>query len=287
MKIKLTKIFLLLFILVSFFIISYCTSNSGPNNNNDDEIVNPTGCDPDDPSSCTDDIFICTDDGYGGKICRGQKSTLPDNGDWQCTDISTDDGNYIECKGDHIPENADENGWICIDNNGDVTCKKDAYYPDIDIDGEWDCYTDGEFRVCEYHDDNNDDAGGDADGDSDGDTDTDADGDTDTNTENDTTTETDAGTDTETGCQCVPGAMRYCDGALACGWGTQICDENMRWGECVENSSNPPSGCVAGGFDQSCCMRENHCCQDYWDIDEDGDLDESFGNCEGIVCETI
>jgi hypothetical protein len=37
-------------------------------------------------------------------------------------------------------------------------------------------------------------------------------------------------------------------------------------------------------YDTMCCVDVGACCQDYFDDDEDGDHDESVGNCVDILC---
>ncbi len=82
---------------------------------------------------------------------------------------------------------------------------------------------------------------------------------------------------------CMPGASRFCDTPTYCSWGRQICnDRGDDWGECFETSA--PSGCAGTYFDMECCLRSSSCCQDYFDTDNDGDYDESFGACEDVVC---
>jgi hypothetical protein len=62
----------------------------------------------------------------------------------------------------------------------------------------------------------------------------------------------------------------------------------LSWGPCDE--SGIPADCIPLGstYDaeaEQCCIDAGFCCQDYWDIDFDGDRDESLGDCVDIVCE--
>jgi hypothetical protein len=84
-------------------------------------------------------------------------------------------------------------------------------------------------------------------------------------------------------CFCVPGAARYCDDPIYCRWGIQYCnDAGTAWGTCVE--TDPPEGCSGMMYDVSCCVTVGACCQDYFDIDTDGDNQESMGECIDILC---
>lgn len=87
-------------------------------------------------------------------------------------------------------------------------------------------------------------------------------------------------------CVCVPGAVRYCDEPGYCYWGTQVCrDDGLGWGTCTEIS--PPAGCETHHiYNVECCISIGGCCQDFWDIDGDGDNMESMGDCSDIACPT-
>jgi len=137
---------------------------------------------------------------------------VPDEGNWECHD----EGDKIVCVGDHMPENT---AWECVENeDGTVTCTRDAYYPDLEGVDEWNCYYDGEFRICEgtY-------TGGDSDGDSDSDGDTD--------------------------CECIPNTWRYCDTPIACHWGRKICKPDETW---ERNLNNPVYGCIETDISAEC-----------------------------------
>jgi len=90
------------------------------------------------------------------------------------------------------------------------------------------------------------------------------------------------------GCLCVPGAVRYCDTPVYCNWGRQECAaDGMRWGACREVA--PPLICafISSWYSpegQACCAASGFCCQDYHDLDFDGDNQESMGTCTDITC---
>jgi len=119
-------------------------------------------------------------------------------------------------------------------------------------------------------------------------------------------------------CPCVEDTIRYCDSPAYCAWGAQICEVVQgihRWSGCEEDGIPPgcdPWGALArpyewhyaGGYwdgrvddpdgdgvlssdpdwwlnpaGQDCAMRAGLCVQDAWDLDLDGDIEESVGNC--------
>ena len=82
---------------------------------------------------------------------------------------------------------------------------------------------------------------------------------------------------------CIPGATRFCDTPTYCSWGEQRCNATgSDWGTCYETS--PPAGCSGFMYDQECCVRTGNCCQDWIDMDGDGDWNDSVGACENVVC---
>lgn len=125
-------------------------------------------------------------------------------------------------------------------------------------------------------------------------------------------------------CPCVADTIRYCDSPAYCAWGAQICEVSPegihRWSGCEEESIPPgcdPWGALAqpyewhyaGGYwdgqiddaegdgvvtsepdwwlnpaGQDCAMRAGLCVQDAWDLDVDGDVEESIGNCQVEEC---
>jgi hypothetical protein len=64
----------------------------------------------------------------------------------------------------------------------------------------------------------------------------------------------------------------------------------MSFSRCVE--SEPPSACqdVAKKMMHSpelemCCIKNNFCCVDEFDLNGNGDRTEMLGRCEAVVCE--
>lgn len=249
--------------------------NDGERDENANDVT-PVGCDPDGVELCPDDWFVCDEDEQGDKHCEGQNPAVPDDGVWDCTVVDDE----LVCVGDEMPE-GDE--WDCVTlYDGSVECHRDVYFPASGGDEVWDCEYEGEFVVCDEdgYDDSFPDDGTDecppevefpqsevcGDG-----LDNDCDG----------SVDEDCAIDD---CLCIPGAMRYCDTPTYCAWGVQYCDEDgMRWGACIETTA--PTGCDDQYYyDDVCCVSIGACCQDFWDSDDDGDIDESIGDCVGIVC---
>ena len=77
--------------------------------------------------------------------------------------------------------------------------------------------------------------------------------------------------------QCIPGAVRFCDDPVYCNWGQQACGPDGNWGACVEVPA--PSGCEGffwdNSYDESCCVSQGYCCQNY-------PAQDSVGNCAGV-----
>ena len=151
-------------VLVASLVLWHCTNG---NNNNDPENTcegpnceeRGIACDPDGRAPCPDDYFYCENDIYGNKRCEGQNEAVPDEGDWDCVE----QGGIIQCEGDHVPDGED---WSCVEmDDGTVVCRRHSYYPEGGTDGYWDCYFDGEFRICTFRE------GGSSDGDADADAD--------------------------------------------------------------------------------------------------------------------
>jgi len=90
------------------------------------------------------------------------------------------------------------------------------------------------------------------------------------------------------GCECIPGAWRYCDTPTYCRWGVQYCNaDGMDWGRCNETSIPLVCMFIASWYSpeaEACCMAAGFCCQDMWDLDFDGDTWESLGDCTDIEC---
>jgi hypothetical protein len=92
---------------------------------------------------------------------------------------------------------------------------------------------------------------------------------------------------------CQPGSTRVCFVSYCTVWGEQRCESDGRaWRRCREHE--PPDACrsddngFGGSADSSeaeqCCIDEGYCCEDYWDLDHDGDTSEMVGTCDGVSC---
>jgi hypothetical protein len=90
---------------------------------------------------------------------------------------------------------------------------------------------------------------------------------------------------------CVPNSKRTCITSFCTFWGSQTCTEDgMGFGDCRE--STPPAACkeVANKMMRSpelemCCIKNNFCCVDEFDLNGNGDRTEMLGRCESVICE--
>ncbi len=267
-------------------------------------------CDPDGYAPCPEDLFVCWEDDAGNKHCEGQNPAVPDGGTWDCYE----EGTTLVCIGDHLPDGGD---WDCQDLGDSVVCRTHAYVPAGGAEDDWNCWYEGEFRVCESGDgttQDDDGPGDDGPGD-DGDSnpwddwfpDEDGNGIPDEfedfgwddlndlfdlfgggDNPNDDTPDDD-GPGEGDDCLCVAGAWRYCDTPTYCRWGVQHCNPSgMSWGACIETSLPAACAPIDGWYSpdaEACCIEQGFCCQDMWDLDMDGDTWESLGDCTDILCE--
>jgi len=90
---------------------------------------------------------------------------------------------------------------------------------------------------------------------------------------------------------CVPGSARTCFTSFCTYWGTQPCAPDGRsFGPCQEAKSVPPEcQAIAESMQRSdaleqCCLDNDYCCVDRFDLDHDGDTTEMIGNCGAVSC---
>jgi len=89
---------------------------------------------------------------------------------------------------------------------------------------------------------------------------------------------------------CIPGAERVCFINYCTFWGLQTCAGDGRsFGPCREETA--PSSCIRVARNEhdspeleQCCIDNGYCCLDRHDLDEDGDREETLGDCAGITC---
>jgi hypothetical protein len=151
-------------------VFAHCSSSPtnqatpGPGDNPDNNIGERVvvGCDPDNVAPCVTDWFLCYNDNFGNKRCEGQQPANPTTGGgWECVEVGArlvcsapnDRNPEITEIGESIAEDDDgfvttQNGWVCQENDGTITCRLHSYYPQTDDDGIWNCEYVGEFRVC-------------------------------------------------------------------------------------------------------------------------------------------
>ena len=208
-------------------------------------------------------------------------------------------GNTFQCRGQAMPlEQA--SSWDCSnDDDGRIVCERDgrSYYPSTSAGGSHNCYYDRGFIVCEVFSGGGSqpppDGGigpvpGSSISDDSGRPEPDSGGQREPEDDGGGAPEDDGGSQVPPGCVCVPGAVRYCDTPWFCNWGIQTCRSNgWGWSSCLETRSPSPCGYDRGQYterSQQCCVESGYCCQDYHDLDGDGDRLESVGNCEEPVC---
>lgn len=90
---------------------------------------------------------------------------------------------------------------------------------------------------------------------------------------------------------CVPGSQRECFTSFCTFWGTQSCASDGRtFGACKEVTV--PSACkmIADQHKRSrelekCCIEQDLCCLDEFDLDNDGDRTDMVGRCDTVMCD--
>jgi hypothetical protein len=89
---------------------------------------------------------------------------------------------------------------------------------------------------------------------------------------------------------CIPKSERICFRTFCTYWGTQICSaDGYTFGPCME--APVPRECEKIAKDkmrsrelEMCCLANNYCCRDEYDLDGDGDTGEMLGRCEQVIC---
>jgi hypothetical protein len=90
---------------------------------------------------------------------------------------------------------------------------------------------------------------------------------------------------------CVPGSKRTCITSFCTFWGSQACaSDGLSWGACRETQAPEVCREVANRMMRSpelekCCIENDFCCVDEFDLDNDGDRTEMLGRCEAVVCD--
>lgn len=231
----------------------------------------------------------CTTARDGRETCTSRNADRPDGSGWSCVQA----GGRDVCQGSDMPDGSGGGGWDCTQQGEIVRCENgEAQQPDEGGSVPWDCEwdeADGEIICVRGGDDGslggggNDGGGGDdGDGGNDG-------------REGGGGLPND-GNQNEGGggggnCECPPGAWRFCDTPTYCSWGTQDCTEpaagQAQWSPCLED--NPPNNCFNGNmYDaeaEQCAIDSGYCAQDFWDLDWDGNTDETLGDgCQELAC---
>jgi hypothetical protein len=89
---------------------------------------------------------------------------------------------------------------------------------------------------------------------------------------------------------CLAKSERICFRTFCTYWGKQICaDDGRSFGSCME--SPVPRECEQISKDkmhsrelEQCCIDNNYCCRDEFDLDHDGDTGDMVGHCEAVMC---
>jgi len=90
---------------------------------------------------------------------------------------------------------------------------------------------------------------------------------------------------------CVPGSKRTCITTFCTFWGNQTCaDDGHSFGACKETPAPEVCRKIADRMMRSaeleqCCIDNNFCCVDEFDLNKNGDTTEMLGRCEAVVCE--
>ena len=272
------------------------------------QLENTGGSSPDDGG------WDCMTSADGQTLCSTSNPKQPDDGEWRC--FRREDGADV-CQGDHLPDEGDAAGWDCAEQAESVVCENSSGdHPDTYGEGGWDCVWNEIGLRCHDNPGGGGDVGGEGEGEGEGEN---PDGGGDGNP-GDEGGGDGPGDDCEciAGANRFCDEPDYCLwGTQQCQewFGVRV------WGPCVEAAiprDCAPGGALArdyawhfeGGFwdgpetrqydrdgdgilvyppdfwfnpaGEDCAIRAGECAQDMWDLDQDGDNQESIGDCADI-----
>ena len=90
---------------------------------------------------------------------------------------------------------------------------------------------------------------------------------------------------------CMPGAERICFNSYCKYWAVQTCAADGKgFGKCKEHDVPPECAAIAKDLKYSkeleqCCIDNDYCCADDFDLDHDGNTGDMVGRCEEVVCQ--
>jgi hypothetical protein len=177
--------------------------------------------------------WVCEDQGQY-KECKLTNPEFPDDGadgKWSCYDY---EHQTVCTRPGDAPTNTD---WECIpspDLENQVECRqRTPEYPDAGGDDKWNCAYYAEIKICTDNPDR----------------------------DNPLTEGRNDSISSETSCP-TAGVYRWCDDAVYCSWGKQVCQPDKTWGPCVEPTktaqgfTDRPStecACRYPFFNAKCC----------------------------------
>lgn len=253
----------------------------------------------------------CVTAADGRTRCRNENPETPDDGEWSCVQV---DGRDV-CEGDHFPEDGAGQGWDCQADGELVRCQnEEGQHPDEGGMGGWSCAwgENGGLTCLDNPDGGGDDVGGEGEGENPGD------GGDNPGGEGEGEDEGELDCRCVAGARRYCDEPEYCLwGEQVCVERGGVRD----WGDCNETdipAGCEPGGAFARDYDwhyeggfwdnwqtrlndfdgdgvirfapdwwfnpagEDCAIRRGECAQDMWDLDQDGDNQESLGDCEDI-----